>query len=115
MKEIRDDQILLTAILLIASGFAYAFLSLPPTATLTNTANEVIVSKDNGVSLIMFLPIGDNLTGVPLFDAVYRVTTSSGEQVNVNVYLFKSLDVGSPIVVKYWSKGWLDWKTCELL
>ncbi len=115
MKEIREDQILLGAVILLFSSCAYAFLSLPSTATLNYTAHAVVVSKDSGVSLMMFLPMGDNLTGVPMFDAVYRVTTSSGEQVNVGRDVYGSLDVGSPIVVKYWSKGWLDWKTCELI
>jgi hypothetical protein len=113
IKALREDQIFTGAVITLFTIVTLAFLSLPPTATVTNVTRSTIVAKESYLSFIMFLPMGENIAGVPLFDSSYKVTTVSGEQVVVDRGVYESLGVGSQVVVKYWSKGWLEWKTCE--
>ncbi|MGD0805666.1 MAG: hypothetical protein ABSA11_16515 [Candidatus Bathyarchaeia archaeon] len=70
---------LLTILGLAITGIIIAFATLPPEASVIRTVNAKVESKDAYIRLSMFIPMGDNVAGIPLLETVYSVTTSTGE------------------------------------
>ena len=114
MRSIETERTtitLLTILGLAITGIIIAFAMLPPEASVIRTVNAKVESKDVYVRLSMFIPMGDNVAGIPLLEAVYSVTASTGEQVQVSRDQYQALNQGDQIVVKYWVRGWLDGKS----
>ena len=107
----RTTITLLTILGLVITGIIIAFATLPPEASVIRTVNAKVESKAVYVRLSMFIPMGDNVAGIPLLETVYSVTASTGEQVQVSREQYQALNQGDQIVVNYWVRGWLDGKS----
>jgi hypothetical protein len=107
----RTTITLLTILGLAITGIIIAFATLPPEASVIRTVNAKVESKAVYVRLSMFIPMGDNVAGIPLLETVYSVTASTGEQVQVSREQYQALNQGDQIVVNYWVRGWLDGKS----
>lgn len=102
---------LLTILGLAVTGIIIAFATLPPQASVIRTVNTRVESKDVYVRLSMFIPMGDNVAGIPLLETVYSVTASTGDQVQVSQDQYQAINQGDQIVINYWVRGWLDGKS----
>jgi hypothetical protein len=102
---------LLTVLGLATTGIIYAFATLPPEASIIKTVTAEVESKDTYVRLSMFIPMGDNVAGIPLLEIVYSVTASTGEQIQVSRDQYQVINQGDQIVINYWVRGWLDGKS----
>jgi len=113
-RSIGDDKP--TAFMLGFLGIAIAvialvFAALPAEASVVKTVNATVEYKDAYLRLSMFVPMGDNVAGIPLLEVVYTVKTSSGEEVQVTQQQYNALKLGDQIVINYWVRGWLDGKS----
>ena len=114
IRDLKADKATtaLTLFLIVSlTSIIIAFASLPPEAYIVRTVNSQVESKDAYLRLTMFVPMGDNLTGIPMLDVVYQITTVNGEQVQISRDQYDALDQGDQVVINYWVRGWLDGKT----
>jgi hypothetical protein len=114
MRSIENEMttiILLTILGLAMTGIIIAFATLPPKASIVRTVSAKIESKGEYVRLNMFIPMGDNIAGIPILETVYSVTASTGEQVQVSRDQYQVLNQGDQIVINYWVRGWLNGKS----
>jgi len=112
MTRISRKRAIAYAVVLFTVAFvAYAVAILPPEPTLATSAQTSVESKDTYVRITLFKPTGDEYTRIPFCETVHVVNTASGVQVEVDAGIYESLQVGHPVTVQYWARGWLDWKT----
>jgi len=107
----KTTIVLLTILGLAITGIIIAFVTLPAEASVIKTVNTRVESKESYVILSMFIPMGDNVAGIPLLETVYSVTTSTGEQIQVSHDQYQTIKEGDQVVISYWVRGWLDGKS----
>ena len=114
MRSIETEKTTITLLTILGiaiTGIITAFAILPPEPSVIRTVNAEVESKDAYVRLSMFIPMGDNVAGIPILEMVYSVTASTGEQVQVSQEQYQAINQGDQIVINYWVRGWLDGKS----